>query len=283
MLIKGKYHISKQEISKAIEQFEIANKKSNDKLKTLQLIVNTYLSNNQPDKALDRLQQRFDKSPDDAIANYLAAVVNLSKSNTSAARVKLNIATKSAEKWYMPYKLLASTYITENNLDKAIEIYMDAISKLSNSVDAQMQLAAIYERQKDFTKAMGMYQKILDVNPRDKLAANNYSSLILDYGNKVDYSKALELLKGFEKLNQPAFQDSLGWAYAKNDDHAKAVAILKPIVDKSPKVAIFRYHLGYALYRMGDLAAAKSHLEIAVSSDQKFSGKDKAIDLLKTI
>ena len=282
-ITKGQYYISKQEISKAIEQFEIANKKSNDKYKTLDMIVKTYLSNKQPDKALERLQQRFDKDPDDAIANYLAAVVSLSQKNTSEARVKLNKASKSAEKWYLPYKLLASTYVTENNLDKAIEVYKSAINKISNSVDAQIQLAAIYERQKDFTKAMETYQEVLDVNPSNKLAANNYSSLILDYGNKDDYPRALELLKGFDKLNQPAFQDSIGWAYAKNNDNVKAVEILKPIVEKSPKVAIFRYHLGFALYHMGDLAAAKSHLEIAVSSKQKFSGKDKAEELLKKL
>ena len=66
-------------------------------------------------------------------------------------------------------------------------------------------------------------------------------------------------------------------------DSAKAVEILKPIVEKAPKIAVFRYHLGYALYEMGDKAAAKSHLEIASSSEQTFPGKDKAAELLKTL
>jgi len=282
-IARGHYFVSKREVTKAIEQFEIANQKTNDKYKTLKLIVNTYLSNNQAMKAMERLQVRLGKSPDDAIANYLAALVDLSQNKVVDARVKLNLASKSAEKWYLPYKLLASTYIADNNLEKAIEIYRDAISKVSNVVEVQMQLAAIYEKQKNFTKAMDAYQKILDVNPGDKLAANNYSSLILDYGNKADYPKALELLKGFDKLPQPALQDSLAWAYAKNDNNAKAVEILKPVVEKSPSVAIFRYHMGYALYHMGDLAAAKSHLKIAVSSEQNFSGKDQAAELMKSI
>lgn len=95
--------------------------------------------------------------------------------------------------------------------------------------------------------------------------------------------KALELSKAFEKSKEPALLDTLGWAYAKSGDNLKAVEILKHVVDSEPKAAIFRYHLGYALYYTGDKAAAKSHLEIAVSSDQKFAGKDKAAELLKNI
>jgi len=58
---------------------------------------------------------------------------------------------------------------------------------------------------------------------------------------------------------------------------------LQPIVERASNVAVFRYHLGYALYHSGDKAAAKSHLEIAVDSEQNFPGKIEAEALLKEI
>lgn len=282
-IYKGQYFLSKHENVKAIEQFEKAYTKSRDKYKALQLIVKTYMASGQSDKALSRLQQNLDKNPDDSIANLLMGQIYQSQKKIEEAREKFMLASKAAESWFPPYSSLASTYVEEKNLEEAIRVYLDAEAKLKNKVPAQLQLASIYERQKDFTKAMNVYKGILAENSNNKLAANNYASLLLDHGDKADIAMALELSKSFEKVSQPAFQDTLGWAYAKSGDNVKAVEMLKSVVEKSPKVAVFRYHLGFALYHAGDKAAAKSHLEIAVSSKQSFSGKDKAIELLKTI
>jgi tetratricopeptide (TPR) repeat protein len=178
---------------------------------------------------------------------------------------------------------LASTYMFEKNIDKALAVYQDAEKKIKNKVPVQIQMAAIFEKKKDFPAAIKVYKEILSVNPGNKLAANNYASLLLDYGVESDTPKALKLVMSFEKLKEPALQDTLAWAYARTGDNAKAIKILKPIVEKLPKVAVFRYHLGYALNEIGDKAAAKSHLEIAIASKQEFPGKDNASEILKSI
>ncbi len=282
-LIKGQYFLRKQKIPRALEQFEKAYQKSQDKFKPLQLIIKTYMADKQPEKALQRLQKNIDANPDDPVANLLLGQVYQSQKKIAEAREKFILASKAAETWLPPYDSLAGSYLNEKNYDKALVVYQDALTKLKNKVSAQIQIAAIYERQKDFPGAMNIYQQILAENSGNIVAANNYASLILDYGKEADFPKALELSKSFKKLPQPAFQDTLGWAYAKSGDNAKAVEILKPVVEKAPKIAVFRYHLGYALYYMGDKAAAKSHLEIAASSEQQFPGKDDAEKLLKSI
>jgi len=282
-LIKGQYYVSKRKIPLAIDEFEKSYKKSQNKFKSLQFIVRTYMASNQPEKAIERLQKNLDTNSDDAISNLLMGQILLAQKKIPEARKKFIQSSKSAESWLPPYTGLANTYLIEKNVDKALSVYQDAESKLKNKAPAQMQIAAIYEKKKDFAAAMKVYQRILSENSGNKLATNNYASLLLDYGSASDLPKALELSKSFEKLPQPALQDTLGWAYAKTGDSAKAVEILKPIVEKAPKIAIFRYHLGYALYEMGDKAAAKSHLEIASSSEQTFPGKDKAAELLKAM
>lgn len=279
----GQYYLSEKDVTNAIVQFEKAYSNSAQKYKPLELIVKSYLYEKNPDGALARLQKILDANENDAIANQLSGQVYLTKKNVSEARNKFILASTSIPTWFPPYSSLASTYVEEKKYDEAIKIYQDAITKLSNTVPAQMQIASLYERQKKFNTAMDVYKSVLEKNPQNKLAANNYASLLLDYGAKDDVSKALEISQSFEKISQPALQDTLGWAYAKSGDSTKAIEVLKPVVEKSPKIAVFRYHLGFSLYQMGDKAAAKSHLQVAVSSEQEFVGKEDAKALLDTI
>ena len=282
-IIRGQYYLSKKDIALALEQFEIGYKKSIDKYKPLQLIVRTYMSNKQPEKAIERLQVNLDVNPDDAVAHLILGNIYLHQKKIEDARGKFLQSIKSAKGWFIPYKNLANTYLIEKKLDKALDIYQGALNTLKDKSPALIQIAAIYELQKNMPKAMETYELILSNNSSNKLAANNYASLLLDYGNEADMLKALELAKGLEKIKKPAVQDTLGWAYAKTGNNVKAIEILKLVVNESPDVAIFRYHLGYALYQIGDKSAAKSHLEIAASSEQKFIGKDDAKELLKSI
>lgn len=279
----GQYYLSKKDVVNAIVQFEKAYSNSVQKYKPLEMIVKSYLYDGKPDKALARLQNILDKDESNAIANKLAGEIYLTKKNVKNARDKFILASKSIPSWFPPYSSLANTYVVEEKYDMAISIYKDAITKLSNTVPAQMQIASLYERQKKFSSAMDVYKNMLENNSQNKLAANNYASLLLDHGEKSDVTKALEISQSFEKIRQPALQDTLGWAYAKSGDSVKAVEVLRPVVEKSPKIAIFRYHLGYTLYQMGEKDAAKSHLQVAVSSEQEFFGKDDAKALLDTI
>jgi len=282
-IIKGKYYLSKAKNELAVDQFEKAFNKAQDKFEPLQLIVKTYIVNKQPEKALTRLNAILDVNPDSAPANLLTGQVYLTQKKYEEARVKFIKASNHDQQWMLPYTNLATSYMIDNNIDKALSVYKDAESKLKNKEPALIKIAAIYEQKKDYPAAMKVYEKIITENSRNKLAANNYASLLLDYGREADAVKALDLAKSFEMLEQPALQDTLAWAHAKTGDNAKAIHILKPIVDKAPEVAVFRYHLGYALNGAGDAAAAKSHLEIAVSSDQDFPGKSNAKELLKSL
>ena len=281
--IRGKYFISKKNVIGAIEQFEKAYKKTEEKYSILNLITSTYLSNNDPKGAHARLQKRLDEKPNDVIANQLIGHVYLAENKISEAREKFLEVAKTKPSWLMPYSSLASTYVMEKKYSKAIDVYLDAINKVDNVEQANMQLAALYEVQKEYAKAMSVYKTVLDSHSSNKVAANNYASLLLDFGDDADAKTALALVSGFSIIKQAALRDTLAWANVKTGNTAKAIEILKPIVDKIPNVAVYRYHLGYALYVQGNATAAKSHLEIAVASDQDFVGKDKAKELLKSM
>ena len=280
-ITRGQYYLSKKDTKKALEQFEKAYSKSRDKYKILELIVKMHLLNKNPEEALSRLKLLYADKVQSGIAHHLSAKVYLSQKKLSEARDQFKLASKAAAQWTRPYLSLAGTYIAENNLQQAENIYQEALLSVMDKAPVYMQLASLYERQKAYEKAMSVYQQVLDIKTDNMIAKNNYASLLLDHGGDDGIAKALKLLEGFEKIQQPAFRDTLAWGFARSADYDKAVELLKPLVEKTPGVAVFRYHLGYALYYMGDKAAAKSHLSIAVSSNQQFVGKEQAKALLK--
>ncbi len=281
---KGQYYLSNGDVVSAIAEFEKAYKKSPSKYEPLELIIKTYMSSNQIDKAIARIEKRFEVDANDAIAHQLMGEVRLAQKDTKQALTSFTNAANAAETWIQPYLRIATIHVFEENHQAAIDVLNNAQNKVVNKVPLQLQIAAIYERQEKYQDAMKVYEEVLSGASSNKMAANNYAALLLDYGTSAaDTAKALKLARSFEKLQQPAFQDTLAWAYAKTGDHQKAIDILMPIVERASNVAVFRYHLGYALYHSGDKAAAKSHLEIAVDSDQDFPGKIEAEALLKEI
>ena len=277
---KGKFYQAKRDSAKAIEEFEKAYLKADNKFESLKLIVQTYVANNQSDTALKRLQINLDKDLNDAVSHHLIGLVYLTQNKKQDAIAQFNTAIKSSETWFVPYAALAAIYIGNNQVDMAVEVFNEAIGKVSNKEPAQLQLAAVYEKNKLYSKAIEVYQNVLRVNPSHRIAVNNLVSLLLDFGQESDIPRALELSHSLEKFQESVFQDTVGWAHAKSGNNEKAIAILTPIVEKSPEIAVYRYHLGYALFAKGDKAAAKSHFEIVSKSEQVFAGKEHAVELL---
>ena len=98
--------------------------------------------------------------------------------------------------------------------------------------------------------------------------------------DKPSQERALELVKRFEASKNPAYADTLGWAYFKLGQYDPALALLKKAVETAPTAAVFQYHLGMALYKKGDLTAAKPHLQKAIEAKAEFPGIEEARQIL---
>jgi Flp pilus assembly protein TadD len=70
--------------------------------------------------------------------------------------------------------------------------------------------------------------------------------------------------------------DTLGWVYVKNNLPALAVPPLVRAVQKAPENALYRYHLGLAYERAGDVARSRQSLEKALALKPDFAGADDA-------
>ena len=283
-LKSGQLYMAEKDYAKAINDYEKALTLMNDKYQPLSLIVQAYMAQKWSDKAVERLNDFIKDNKKNPVPYVVLGKLYSEINELGKSRDSFILAVEYGPSWPAPYMGLASVYILTDNYEKAINVYKDAIKNISNSASIKLQLATVYEKSKQFDNAMGVYEELLISDPANKLAANNLASLLIEY--KLEASsieRAKQLVMDFDSIRQPAFRDTMGWVYVKSGDFEKAVTILKEVVASDPRVAIFKYHLGVALYNSGDKQAAKKYLEEAIASKQEFLGKDDAIKLLSEI
>jgi Tfp pilus assembly protein PilF len=120
-------------------------------------------------------------------------------------------------------------------------------------------LGAIFERQKKFDQAEEQFRKVLDGNPRNPSVLNYYGYMLADRGIRLD--EATDLIKRAlaEDPDNAAFQDSLGWAYFKQNKLSEAEGFLRKAAARESHDPTILSHLGDVYSKMGkdDLAEAQ--------------------------
>ncbi len=186
------------------------------------------------------------------------------------------------------YQALAGVYQAQGKPDEEIEVFRKGLAELPDDVRLMVGLAQVYERVKDAEAAIGLYQRILQKQPKLELAINNLASLLADYRtDKESLQQAARLAEAFGTSSNPYLLDTYAWvAVRTGDKDKKALPALKRVVAAAPEVAVFRYHLGTAYFQASDKASAKADLERALELSKKqgdFVGIEQARNLLKEI
>ncbi len=119
-------------------------------------------------------------------------------------------------------------------------------------------LGAIYERQKKYDQAETEFRKVLDANPRNSSTLNYYGYMLADRGIRLP--EATDLIKRalVEDPNSAAFQDSLGWAYYKQDKLSEAEDMLRQAATRESHDPTILSHLGDLYAKMGKDSLAEA-------------------------
>ena len=133
--------------------------------------------------------------------------------------------------------------------------------------------------------AIESYEEALRANPDLPAVANNLAALLADYrSDSSSLERALELASQFNKSENPAFVDTLGWVYYRLGNYEEAIPLLEKAVGAAGQAAVLRYHLGMAYLANGNKEKAREHLEIALAdADVEFTGVEDARKALATL
>jgi Tfp pilus assembly protein PilF len=252
-------------------------------IEPLEALVAMDFQEKQPAAARARVEQRVQQTPDSSAALALAGRAWAASGDPAKGERYLRQAIATDPANLDAYSHLARLYWSQRKLDQAVVEYDRLAERQQGSVEASTMAAIILRAQGKDDEARRRFELIVGANPHAAVAANNLAWMYVTRGVQLDRALALAQSAKAAMPDEPEINDTLGFIYLKKQLPALAIPPLMFATEKAPQNALFHYHLGLAYAQRQEKAAARRHLERALSLDSKFDGSDDARALLQTI
>lgn len=230
-----------------------------------------------------RLQKITTEQPKLARAWHLLGELELSANDLAAAGHDFEKSIEVAPQRLASYRGLAIVKTRSGDPDAAIALLQSAAAKVTQPEEAQLALGITYQQLGRSADAEKTFDAILAKNPKSEVAANNLAMLLAEQTDRASLDRAKMLVQPFVNSKNPRFADTYGWVLAANGDYAKAIAVLSWLVEQQPSVPTYRYHLGYAQIKSGQIEAGRANLEQALRAGDQFDGGSAAKSLLASV
>ncbi len=251
----------------------------------LAALVRLEVGRKQPARALQRLDARIAKYPDDLFARNLKGETLLSQGQYEAAAQVYNDAIARQPAAWSLYRGLAKARLAARQNDAAAQALALGIEKNPDASSLSTDLAELYLRLGRNDDAVATYERALKLHPQSPLFANNLAMLLVSVRqDSSSLARARQLADQLAGSSQASLIDTRGWVQYKSGSYKSAVPLLQQATEKSPKDPVLRYHLGMAQFRSGDAGQAQANLNAAVKSGIAFNGLAEAqttLDQLK--
>ena len=279
----GLVYLGKQQQDESIEAFKKAYELSPSSRKPVVALVRTYVRSGKLEEARSFLNSVLSVHANNVTAHTLLGQLSLYENQPEQAEKYFRKSIEIDPKHTPGYRSLARIYLSDNQPDKAVRVIIDALEVMPENPVLRITLASIYENQKDYNKAIGIYENLLKKNPDLIIARNNLASLLTDHRkDEASLSKARSIVTGFSDSKIPHFRDTYAWAQVNSGlQLEQAISILEGVVKEVKGVPVFRYHLGKAYEKKGDLNKAVEQLELAIELGGKDS--DYYVDAMSVI
>lgn len=161
------------------------------------------------------------------------------------------------------YLLLAQLLVAAHQQEAALKGLL-SFSSGTNDVAALMQIGMIYEQLNNAPAARDAYEKALKLEPRFGLALNNLACLYSEKLNEPDKAYAMAAKARDLMPYDPFVADTLGWILYGQGKYSRALGLIEESAMRLTDEPEIQYHLGMALYMMGEEESARLALERAV-------------------
>jgi Flp pilus assembly protein TadD len=138
-----------------------------------------------------------------------------------------------------------------------------------------------YEEEDQLDKAISTYEQAIDTNDENFVAMNNLAWLYSRNGDSRAEAMAEEAYA--LQPNVPVIADTLGWIRVQNGDYAGGLPILQEAAANAQGSGDIQYHLAYTLNKLGDVQGSAILLRNILASETDFSERDNAVALLSEI
>jgi putative PEP-CTERM system TPR-repeat lipoprotein len=146
---------------------------------------------------------------------------------------------------------------------------------------AQKALAEVQFRSGQLAEARQTYQRVIAANPDDASTLNNFANLLLQMNDPAAQETAERALK--LSPNHPAYGDTLGWILVNKGQIELGLRYLREARLRSPENGEIRFHLAYALAKIGRKEEARDELKAAINGAGYLSNRAMVNQLKKEL
>ena len=266
----GRLYREVENFQAAIFTFQELQRLGSEEEKRAQmLIVDTYRVARQMDQAVAESQRLLEQNPGDSGWRAAHALLLGEKGDTDEAvrllREEIGRRGGDSRELYLSLAQVLERGRRFAEAEEAAARAAELSSLPAETESVELVRAGIYERQKKHELAERHFDKVLELNPHNAIALNNYGYMLVERGVRLEEAAAmLERAVGFER-NNGAYLDSLGWAYFKLNRFEEAEKYLRRAAERLSRSPTIREHLGDLYFRTGRMPQAAAEWERALA------------------
>ena len=208
-------------------------------------------------------QARAFAAADPAEPEWAAAAAEF-EFHTAEKAAEAKLETLAAKGDLESMMAVADAYARLKKFDAAARVARVATEKYPESTEAQFRLGSSLERAGGTAEAEAVFLKLLDERPNDAATQNYLGYMWADNGVELEKAKQLLERAVAREPRNPAYLDSLGWAYFRMGNLDSAEKKLREAARREPTDPTIVEHLGDLEMKQGDVEDAIRHWEKAL-------------------
>jgi tetratricopeptide (TPR) repeat protein len=284
----GNLKLVQKDYGDATRAYQDAMTRNPDSLDALRGTMNTYVAQNQPDKAIASARAQISKSPaNSGFYDLLGTTLFFSKKDLAGAEAALSKSVSLDQHNSDAIFKLCEVQATKGEVDQAIATAKQALNDNPRNADLYTLLGRFYESKSDAQQAEASYRSALNLNPQHPMASNNLARLMAQTGGNLDVALSLAQTARRGMPNSPAAADTLAWIDYQKGAYQSAIGLLQEALNLQDKVRApdnpdIHYHLGMAYAKNGQTALARQQLERALKLNPNATDVKKQLAQLKS-
>jgi cellulose synthase operon protein C len=284
----GNIRLRQKQYAEAVKFYEQALDKDSSSSDALSGLMNTYIAQKDPEKAVAAATAQLAKSPNNSnFYDLLGTALFNGKKDLKAAEAALRKAVDLDKTNSDALVKLGKVQIAEGSSDHALATYKQSIKDNPREVPFYVLAGEIYESQRDWDNAKSLYQQALNIQPDNPLAANNLAYVMLQQGGNVDVALSMAQNARRGMPDSPNAADTLGWAYYNKGVYQSAIDLFQESLRLNEKHGgaddpNVHYHLGLAYEKSNQPKQAREQLERALKISPNNSDARKALSELRS-
>ncbi|MBL8012740.1 MAG: tetratricopeptide repeat protein [Candidatus Omnitrophica bacterium] len=228
--------------------------------------------NDQSQEAIREYQKAVDFNPNSYLSRLRLGAHFAKDGKLNDALIQLSKVPYLNPDGVQARYLLALIYSAQKQFDKAVgeyEIILNTISRENpENINIFFYLGQLYYAQHRYDKAVEQFQRIIDADPQNVEMLSFMGALFVELGRDEQAKMMFKKVLELDNSNDMAL-NSLGYIYAEQGNHLdEALRLANRALERIPDSAAYKDTLGWIYYKQGRY---QESLQVLIQANEKLT------------